>query len=102
VECWCHSACHGPLGEVKRCAPCCSLTNLAKGRVKEAGPEALVQLRNLTVVERTSEQLWPSASVWGGVEPAGAYTSSNLAPAMLTSVQSGTAERLDIKPASER
>jgi hypothetical protein len=28
-----------------------------KGRIKEAGPEASVQLRNLTVVEHTSKQL---------------------------------------------
>jgi hypothetical protein len=55
-----HSACHGSLEEVKRCAPWCSGSNwinLAEGRIKEAGPEALVQLRNLTVVERASEQL---------------------------------------------
>jgi len=64
---------------------------------KEAGPEASVQLRNLTVVERASEQLMDECFRFGvGQVPAGTYTSSNLTPAMPTSAQSATAEWLDI------
>ena len=37
-----------------------------EGRIKEAGPEASIQLRNLTVVEHTSKEL-DGRVLWFGV-----------------------------------